>query len=275
MSSFMKSTAAAIPAGPPPATNTSTSYFTSISFESAFSVVPAASVVFAVSFGVLFDAQDAITDPNQTVTWTSSDPSVFTVEPGAVEQNDGSKKIKAVGLGTAALTADAGPYGKETITVTVEQRKFELVLLDQMEPAYTGLPIQPKPLTVVVSRTADDPMITAVEGKDFKMEYKDNVKCGKAHAILVGIGDYEGVEYTADFTIVPTRSEITGGTDYEMRYKGFRWSLGGIYKFTAKNSLQANFTVDRFRYGKEYDVATKTNAVGDYVQSKKQRMMDG
>ena len=60
-----------------------------------------------------------------------------------------------------------------------------------------------------------------------------------------------------------------------MRYKGFRWNIGGIYKFTAKNSLQANFTVDRFRYGKEYDVATKSNAVGDYVQSKKQRMMDG
>ena len=60
-----------------------------------------------------------------------------------------------------------------------------------------------------------------------------------------------------------------------MRYKGFRWNVGGIYKFTAKNSLQANFTVDRFRYGKEYDVETKTNAIGDYVQSKKQRMMDG
>ena len=60
-----------------------------------------------------------------------------------------------------------------------------------------------------------------------------------------------------------------------MRYKGLRWNLGGIYKFTSKNSLQANFTVDRFRYGKEYDVETKTNAVGDYVQSKKQRMMDG
>jgi outer membrane receptor for ferrienterochelin and colicins len=51
--------------------------------------------------------------------------------------------------------------------------------------------------------------------------------------------------------------------------------VGGIYKFTAKNSLQADFVVDRFRYGKEYDVETKTNAVGDYVQSKKQRMMEG
>ena len=85
-----------------------------------------------------------------------------------------------------------------------------------------------------------------------------------------------GLDYSYKKTDRPeTRSDITGGTDYEMRYKGFRWNIGGIYKFTAKNSLQANFTVDRFRYGKEYDVATKSNAVGEYVQSKKQRMMDG
>ena len=85
-----------------------------------------------------------------------------------------------------------------------------------------------------------------------------------------------GLDYSYKITDRPeTRPGITGGLDYEMRYKGFRWNVGGIYKFTAKNSLQATFTVDRFRYGKEYDVETKTNHVGDYVQSKKQRMMDG
>ncbi len=85
-----------------------------------------------------------------------------------------------------------------------------------------------------------------------------------------------GLDYSYKITDRPeTRQDITGGLDYEMRYKGFRWNLGGIYKFTSRNSLQANFTVDRFRYGKEYDVATKDYAVGDYVQSKKQRMMDG
>ena len=68
---------------------------------------------------------------------------------------------------------------------------------------------------------------------------------------------------------------LPGGTDYEMRYKGFRWNLGGIYKFTNRHSLQADFTVDRFRYGKEYDVATKTYDIGDYIQSKKQRSMEG
>ena len=85
-----------------------------------------------------------------------------------------------------------------------------------------------------------------------------------------------GLDYSYKITDRPdTRANVTGGTDYEMRYKGFRWNVGGIYKFTAKNSLQADFVTDRFRYGKEYDVATKTNAVGDYVQSKKQRMMEG
>ena len=85
-----------------------------------------------------------------------------------------------------------------------------------------------------------------------------------------------GLDYSYKITDRPeTREDITGGTDYEMRYKGLRWNVGGIYKFTARNSLQADFTVDRFRYGKEYDVATKTNAIGDYVQSKKQRSMEG
>ncbi len=85
-----------------------------------------------------------------------------------------------------------------------------------------------------------------------------------------------GLDYSYKITDRPnTDPNITGGTDYEMRYKGLRWSVGGIYKFTQKNSLQADFTVDRFRYGKEYDVATKDYAVGDYVQSKKQRMMEG
>ena len=85
-----------------------------------------------------------------------------------------------------------------------------------------------------------------------------------------------GLDYSYKITDRPgTREDVTGGTDYEMRYKGFRWNIGGIYKFTSKNSLQADFIVDRFRYGKEYDVETDIYQKGDYVQSKKQRMMEG
>ena len=84
-----------------------------------------------------------------------------------------------------------------------------------------------------------------------------------------------GIDYSYKITDRPdTRADITGGTDYEMRYKGLRWNVGTIYRFDAKNSLQVDYTVDRFRYGKEYDVATKDYAVGDYVQSKKQRNIE-
>ena len=85
-----------------------------------------------------------------------------------------------------------------------------------------------------------------------------------------------GLEYSRKITDRPnTNPDVSGGLDYEMRYKSLRWNLGGIYKFTNRNSLQADFTVDRYRYGKEYDVETSTYKVGDYIQSKKQRMMEG
>ena len=84
-----------------------------------------------------------------------------------------------------------------------------------------------------------------------------------------------GVDFMRKITDRPdTRPDITGGTDYEMRYRGLRWNVGGIYKFTSRNSLQADFTADRFRYGKQYDVETKDFAIGDYVESKKQKSLE-
>ncbi len=160
----------------------------------------------------IFGSIDAITDPNQSVTWTSSDPSVFTVGPGIDANNSGKKSIQAVGLGTATLTADIGPYGKQTVTVTVKQRTFELILLNAATPVYTGEPIEPKVLLAAVSRMPDEPFITAEEGKDYRIEYKDNVLCGTAQATLIGMGDYAGVEQTKEFTIVPARPEITDAT---------------------------------------------------------------
>ena len=84
-----------------------------------------------------------------------------------------------------------------------------------------------------------------------------------------------GIEYFRKITDRPnTNADITGGTDYEMRYRGLRWNVGGIYKFTNRHSLQADIVIDRFRYGKEYDVVTKDYQIGDYVQSKKQRSVE-
>ena len=65
------------------------------------------------------------------------------------------------------------------------------------------------------------------------------------------------------FTYAPNQHlALNAGMDYS-------------YKITSRPETRADFVVDRYRYGKEYDVATKTYQIGDYVQSKKQRMMDG
>ena len=107
--------------------------------------------------------------------------------------------------------------------------------------------------------------------------YRSNIIGQKfTYALTQNLALNAGLDYSYKITDRPeTRQDITGGTDYEMRYKGLRWNVGGIYKFSNRNSLQADFTVDRFRYGKEYDVETKDYAIGDYVLSKKQRTMEG
>ncbi|WP_315352920.1 TonB-dependent receptor [Phocaeicola abscessus] len=68
-----------------------------------------------------------------------------------------------------------------------------------------------------------------------------------------------------------TRQDVDGGSDYEMRHKSLRFNAGGIYKLSKRNSFQYDFTSDNYRYGKVYDVTTKTYRIGDYIQSKKQQ----
>ncbi|MBP5229183.1 MAG: TonB-dependent receptor [Bacteroidales bacterium] len=81
-----------------------------------------------------------------------------------------------------------------------------------------------------------------------------------------------GADYYQKITSRPrTREDISGGTDYEMRYRGGKLAIGGIYKFDKKNSLQINADADRYSYGKEYKVSGKTYEKGDYIRSKEQK----
>lgn len=159
-----------------------------------------------------FGAADAVTDPNQGIQWTCEDPAVITTEPFADPNNDGKIILNAAGLGETTLTADAGPYGKDSLTMTVAKRSLVTAVLDNTQPVYTGQPIEPKVLRVMVSQLPSEELPPAREGKDFRVEYTDNVKCGAAQVRLIGMGDYADFELVEDFTIVPARAEITGAT---------------------------------------------------------------
>ena len=85
-----------------------------------------------------------------------------------------------------------------------------------------------------------------------------------------------GADYYEKITSRPrTREDITGGTDYEMRYRGGKLSLGGICKFNKNYTVQLNMDADRYSYGKEYRVDGKDYEKGDYIRSKKQEALSG
>jgi len=85
-----------------------------------------------------------------------------------------------------------------------------------------------------------------------------------------------GFDYYDKITSRPrTREDVKGGTDYEMRYRGTKFSLGGIYKINRNYSIQMNLDADRYSYGREYQVDGKNYEKGDYTRSKKQEAYSG
>ncbi|MBO6223722.1 MAG: TonB-dependent receptor [Bacteroidales bacterium] len=85
-----------------------------------------------------------------------------------------------------------------------------------------------------------------------------------------------GFDYYQKITSRPrTREDVKGGTDYEMRYRGAKLALGGIYKINRNYSVQMNLDADRYRYGREYQVDGKSYEKGDYTRSKSQTAYSG
>lgn len=66
-------------------------------------------------------------------------------------------------------------------------------------PFYTGEEIKPK---VTVTVKGSDPLVTLEEGKDYKVEYANNKKKGKAAISVTGIGNGYGGTKKVKFTIV-------------------------------------------------------------------------
>lgn len=82
---------------------------------------------------------------------------------------------------------------------------------------------------------------------------------------------YAAGSYSYKLTDRPnSRTDITGGSDYDMRSEGWRWEAGAKYKF-GKHSLLLDFVNDNYHYGNLYQVATKSYDVGDFVRNKFQK----
>ncbi len=82
---------------------------------------------------------------------------------------------------------------------------------------------------------------------------------------------YAAGSYSYKLTDRPdTRTDITGGSDYDMRSEGWRWEAGAKYNL-GKHALHFDFVNDNYHYGNLYQVDTKTYKAGNFVRNKFQK----
>ena len=151
------------------------------------------------------------------ITWRTSDETVIVAEVN--EDKQGSEAIIRSGhYGEAYLSVDAGIYGSLEVKVTVP--KLELISAEFAEEdrvtVYTGQPYEPDPINVrAQSRDIYTDNYDVVRGRDYVVEYADNVLCGRGEASLYGINDYGGEVHASMWsylycTILPAKAEISG-----------------------------------------------------------------
>lgn len=134
-----------------------------------------------------------ITPENATsrkAVWTSSDPSVCSVSTFG--------NIHAHKLGTAIITLQMGDVSS-SCKVTVTRRNLEITTGFAITPSfyyYSGAANKPG-----FSKYSVD-NVELVEGKDYTLSYKNNVRPGNGKIYVTGIGNYTGnAEYS--FNIYP------------------------------------------------------------------------
>lgn len=225
-------------------------------------------------------ASDDLEELNPNLEWKSADSEIFTVETN--NSNAYKATITPKNTGTSYLIADAGKYGKRIIPVTVN--KYELVSAsigdDQKEQVYSGQEIKPSIEKICAEPETDYQYVTDLtEGKDYTLEYKNNVLCGKAEISVIGTGEYGGRidnnEFFDElaFIILPAKAKITkavGGNEKitigfdSQKASGISgyvlsWNEKGSTqvqtKFVAPSSVSTVIT--GLQSGKEYDISLK------------------
>ena len=135
------------------------------------------------------------------VAWTSSDPSVATVDENGT--------VTAVGPGDAVIKATIGSLSASVdIGVDKDDLQYAKVTLDKESYEYCAAKIEPAVTVTLLGETL-------TEGEDYSVSYSDNVNAGEGKVILTGLGDREGQSAKVGFTISkldPTSMRISPGS---------------------------------------------------------------
>ena len=150
---------------------------------------------------------------NGTVTYTSSDPSVFTVETRDNQignANDGYITVTGIGEAELTMKLSGDPnYEDQELVIRVEVSAVTLqdsdVSLEKDSYAYTGAAIEPE---VTVSYNGK----TLTEGNDYAVAYANNTNAGEASVTVTGTGSFRGT-VVKTFTIEKAENPVQAPTE--------------------------------------------------------------
>ena len=187
------------------------------------------------------------TTDNKTLTWSSSNKKVATV--------DQNGKITAIGAGTATITVKTTNGKKATVKVTVSKinaKKAKITAIkDQTQ---TGKALKPAVEVKLNGKVLKN-------GTDYTVTYKNNKNAGKATVTVKFKGNYTG-SVKSTFLIIPSKvaiknpttakksitvkySKVPGAKTYQVAYR---------LKGTSKWSYTTKTKLTKLTSGKEYEV---------------------
>ena len=150
---------------------------------------------------------DPIDASMKTVTWSSSDPTIVSVDPNTGKLTahlPGTAVITAVSLEKATITAS------REVVVTYDLAKMTFGEIPAQ--AYTGSEVKPD----VVIMNGETPLIL---GTDYTLVYENNINLGNAKITITGTGRYDGIK-TLSFEVIKAPGFITNISDIGKIYDG-------------------------------------------------------
>ena len=189
--------------------------------------------------GSAIEPKVTVKDGNTTLTAGTDYKVRYVINGNEVEEpvNAGTYKVVIKGIGNYT-----GELSNLTFTINQKEITADMVTVDTTEKESTGEAIK----TTV---TVKDGETVLVEGRDYEVEYSNNVEPGTATVTVKGIGNYTGsVDKT--FTITSKYYYVTGVV---------RFSSGRVIKF-AKVTLTGTDYL-----GNEVVRTTKTDKYGKYT----------
>ena len=192
--------------------------------------------------------------------WNSTNEYVATVD------QSGLVTPGHTGVTTVSATTDNEKTAKVTVRVLVRPVSLKGATVTVSDKTWTGKALKP-----AVAVKLGDKALT--RGKDFTVQYEDNLDVGKARVTVTGKGGYEGV-LKASFKVLPpkvsglklkagagkltaTWNRVAGVSGYQLQY-GTRKSLSGGKRVTIGKPGATARTIRSLKPGAKYYVRVRS-----------------